>query len=94
MYFITGLHEEGNQFSARRCFGYYPRKHQAVQAIEGNCDDLHEDAFTHLVVEKVISGVHPPARDIAWYRYDSTSSRWIACERPESARNYFQFALG
>jgi len=94
MYFITGLHEEGNQFSARRCFGYYPRKHLAVKAITENCGDLREDTFTHLVVEKIISGVHPTALDIAWYRYDSSSSGWIRCVRPESAGNYFQFALG
>jgi hypothetical protein len=42
----------------------------------------------------VISGVHPPARDVAWYRYDSSSARWITCARPESAGNYCQFSLG
>ena len=62
MYFITGLHEEGNQFIAKRCFGFYPRKHQAVNAISERSDDLHEDTFTHLVIEKCTSGVYPQAR--------------------------------
>jgi hypothetical protein len=34
------------------------------------------------------------AQDIAWFRFDSSSSKWISCARPESARNYFQFSLG
>jgi hypothetical protein len=94
MYFITSLHEEGNQFTARRCFGFYPRKHQAVKAIPENCDDLHGDTFTHLVIEKYTSGVYPSSQDIAWYRFDSSSSQWVCCARPESAKNYIQFSLG
>jgi hypothetical protein len=86
MYFITGLHEEGNQFIARRCFGFYPRKHQAVNAITVNSADLREDNFTHLVYAK--------AQDIAWYSFESSSSKWCSCGRPESAKNYFQFSLG
>jgi hypothetical protein len=94
MYFITGLHEEGNQFIARRCFGYFPRKHQAVQAISDGSDTLHEDTFTHLVIEKCISGVYPQAQDIAWFRFDSSKSKWVNCIRPESAKHYFHFSLG
>ncbi|NMC74382.1 MAG: hypothetical protein GYA56_08525 [Geobacteraceae bacterium] len=94
MYFVTGLHEEGRQFIRKRCFGYYPRKHQALQTIEGNCDELRDEACTHLVVEKILSGIYSAARDTAWFRYDGASSRWIRCERPESAGNYCQFSLG
>ncbi len=94
MYFVTGLREEGNQFTARRCFGFYPRKHQAGKAIFDNSIDLREDTFTHLVIEKYTSGVSPLAQAVAWYRFDSASSRWVSCTRPESAKNYFQFSLG
>jgi hypothetical protein len=94
MYFITGLREEGNQFIARRCFGFYPRKHQAVQAISDDSGDLHEEIFTHLVIEKCTSGVYPSAHDIGWYRFDDSSTKWSSCNRPESAKNYFKFSLG
>ena len=36
MYFITGRHEEVYQYTARCCFGFYPRKHQAITAITDN----------------------------------------------------------
>lgn len=68
--------------------------HQAVQVIEGNREDLRDEACTHLVVEKVLSGIYSAARDMAWFRFDESSSRWIKCERPESARNYCHFSLG
>lgn len=94
MYFITGLREEGNQFIARHCFGFFPRKHQASKTIEEYNSYLQENTFTHLVIEQYFSGVNPLPRDIAWYKFDNTTSRWASCARPESAKNYIQFSLG
>lgn len=94
MYFITGLREEGDRFIARHCFGFFSLKDLADQAISENSRYLHENTFTHLVIEKCLSGLGTVAQDIAWYRFDRYSLNWISCERPESAKNYFQFSLG
>lgn len=94
MYFITGLQEEGQQFTGRRCFGFYPRKHQAITAIADNAEELHEDTYSHLVIEKCAPGVYPAAEDVSWFRFDRFSTRWVNCARPQSAKDYYHFSLG
>lgn len=80
MYFITCMErkptysDDGGDY---RTFGYYTTSWEAEQALYENRLNLHEHIYTYAVIEEIGQGIHPDAKAIAWFKYDSPSRSFV-----------------
>lgn len=80
MYFITAMSnilntkdrfdsEEYKNHSAR-CFGYYVKKEDAIEAVKMNNSDMWETIYNFVIIEKIEEGIHGFAEVIGWFEYN------------------------
>lgn len=86
IYTITGL----NDLEDLRCFGWLPTVEEALIRVANNTGDLHEDRYTHLVIERIESGVFPVTKALCWFVWEG---KWVACDRPAGWERVVNFAL-
>ena len=80
MYFITSMNSiltEKTDFRSEeatnhveRCFGYYPEKEDAFEAVRRNSCDMHETMYDYIVVEEIEPGIHGMAEVVGWFKYN------------------------
>jgi len=96
MYFITALYKKPTADSPYnyRCFGYYTTKFNATAAVMENRGDLHESLYTHMVIEKLPTGIHPSPESETWYEWDRETEVWETIDKPEWSAHRINWALG
>lgn len=70
----------------RRCWGWYKKLNDAIQAIEENRLDMHENEFTYAVIEKVPHGVCPIIIDqCRWFIWEGSheEGHYSKCDKPK-----------
>ena len=92
MYFITCF---SNFESKYLTFGYFSDYATCVQALNENWADMFEAGYySYVVVEKIEKGIHPHAKQFAWFCWDEERKGFYETEKPEWAGNWCNFALG
>jgi hypothetical protein len=99
--FITTLTElkpmpNGREDRHGRCVGYLLKKEQAVQAVEENAGDIHEDGTYPLcVVETLAEGIYPRTISAVWFAWDEAKGGYQQIpERPEDLKGVVNFSIG
>ena len=94
MYFITaltGLEESDNT----RCFGYYPEKEEALEAVLENRCNLNEHIYNYLVVEKIDKGIHSITKEETWFQWSKTGQgKWCQIAKPLETEHIINYAIG
>lgn len=96
-FFLTALCLDMGELSSSRCFGFYPDEDEARDAVTENRGNMQESLYTHLVIETLTPGIHPDAREVAWYRWEEPEGepgRWVESHRPGVLEHHSGFALG
>ena len=100
MFFITCFSKcendaRGNlDIGDMRTFGYFDNLETSKQALNENWCDMHEGLYEFAVIENIGQGIHPHAKEIAWFRWDDEKQGFFEIEKPECTRNYSNYALG
>ena len=75
-----------------RCFGFFSKLDDALQAVEENRCDMHECYYDYLVIEEFKSGIHPVGEEVQWFEWYENG--WQSCYKPEEISNVFNYAIG
>ena len=99
MYFITCLenleHDILGWMDPPRCFGYFQSYERAREALETNeCDVWEMGVFEYAVIEKIESGIHPHAEEMAWFKFDTEKRGFYEIPKPEETKKAYNYALG
>ena len=100
MFFITCFskcenNEQGDlDFGDTRTFGYFDILETCKQALNENCCDMHEGLYEFAVIENIGQGIHPRAKEIAWFRWDVEKWGFFEIQKSECTEVYCNYALG
>ena len=91
---VTALNEEGHVqcVDPGRTFGWFAEYDTAEEAVLHNEGDIHENYYTHVVIERVREGIHPLARDQWWFAWSVNA--WIKCAKPQWAERICNWSIG
>ena len=92
LYFVTALAKKSDDFSAR-CFGYLESLEDAIQAVTINDGDIHECCHNYVVIEAIPPGLMFIAKEIKWFIWNDSDSKYEECEKPELLTNIINFAM-
>ena len=100
MFFITcfeqcqknelGWFDGGNE----RTFGFFDNLETCKQALRENWCDMNETIYNFAVIEYIPQGIHPKAREIAWFHWDKERDGFFECEKPNATNHIVNHALG
>lgn len=96
MYFVTTIcRKEGSRyFDASRCFGYCNTALDAIRAVLNNYADIHEELYTHAVIEKIGPGFHPMPEMEIWFKWDEDKEKWTLSSKPSWSEHIINWAIG
>ena len=99
MYFITCLENLEKDalgwLGDARCFGYFLSFERAKEALETNECDMWEAGFYNFaVIEKIESGIHPHAEEMAWFKFDTEKCGFCEIPKPVETNGEYNYALG
>lgn len=79
-----------------RCVGYYFDKKDALECIEQNLGDIHEDSYKYAVIEEVESGLYPHTPSFLWFQWidDNDYGHYVQCCVPESEIGVCNYGIG
>lgn len=108
-YFITCLEQNGEttiksktgkdlgwpDFGDSIVYGYYENLEGVLEAVEKNAEDMYDNLYKFLIVEKMQPGIHPLCmeEDRFWFRYDEQDASYHRCEEAKNLHTC-GFALG
>jgi len=88
---ITTVYINGAGLVDSRCVGYEYSKQMAIDMVVGNNGDIHEDLYSHCVIEEVGVGLYPQIKSFLWFEWDKDTEAYRHCCVPdgqEFIRNY------
>jgi len=99
MYFLTGILLSADigyvdHACSERCFGYHEDKQSALEAVDLNLADMHEDTYNWLVVEKISAGLHVQPEEEIWYAWDDGLDKWVHADKPVFSEKIVNWSIG
>ena len=101
MYFITVI--ENIDYDAdplyatkgdQRCMGYVETFEKAEEIVTNNSYDIHECSYDYAVIEKIGPGIHYPAFERQFYKYNYEKGTYERIEEPPSVKQIINFSIG
>lgn len=77
-----------------RCVGYEFSKQMAIDMVIGNYGDVHEDCYTHCVIEETCVGIYPRIKSFLWFKWDDDADRYIQCCVPDGQEQMSNYGIG
>lgn len=95
-YFITSIYDKPGIFihrKARRTFGYFHSRKEALKAVKENFCNINECFYNYVVIEGIGEGIHARVDEEYWFEWKDNS--WNKLEnKPELFNGIVNFALG
>lgn len=91
VYFV-GTREGLSDNSIDRVPGFFETQEEAIDVVENNRCDIHEDCYEYAVIECLESGLYPEDLDPLFYKW--IDGRYQRIERPAEWKDLFGFTLG
>jgi hypothetical protein len=93
MFFITAIERTTSlkEIGNSRCFGYYPTKEEAIEAVKANAGNLQDHEYHYLVIEEIPKGIHPCAKEVAWFKWNGG---WNEINKPVQTEEISNHAFG
>lgn len=80
------------EFGERRCVGWFSNKDEAEFAVENNINDIHENFYEYVIIEKLDSGIKLP--DIERYLYKWKKDKYKRIDIPTELNIVSNFGIG
>lgn len=93
MFFITAIEgvDSLKEIGNGRCFGYFPTKEEAMESVKRNTGNLQDHEYYYLVIEEIPKGIHPFAKEMAWFKWDG---EWKEISKPTQTEEISNYAFG
>ena len=100
MYFITCFEGYGKtklgwpDIGSSRTVGYYPHKEWAVEDLNSNNLDIHEDMYDYAVIEKIPMGLYPVAEETIYFKWDEEKQGFYENDGNDMKDCFGNYAFG
>lgn len=75
-----------------RCVGFYFDKNEAETAVENNFNNIHENLYEYVIIEKMHPGVKLPDHDRKLFKW--TGASYCQIKIPELLKHMSNFGIG
>lgn len=90
-YFVGTIEDLGDS-GIDRVPGFFATQEEAIDAVENNRHDIHEDCYTYAVIECLESGLYPEDLDPLFYKW--IDGMYQRIKRPAEWQDLYGFTLG
>lgn len=97
LYFVTviGTTNYGKEYDRSRCWGYYHKLEDAIEAIVENHTDIHECWYDYALIESVPYGVLPMGtKEIKWFKWNDDNNKYEETTKPKFSEQIVNWAIG
>jgi len=91
---ITTVYINAAGVANSRCVGYEFSKQMAIDMVIGNYGDIHEDSYSHCVIEETGVGIYPQIKSFLWFEWDKDAERYIQCCVPDACVSVSNYGIG